>query len=105
MHDAFLKLVFADRRMVEILIRGHAPEWAAKIDFSTLHAGPDFQPGDPLPEFVYLVLYHGDGPWTAVPRGEAPESSSSARIIFGSSDVVRAGLGIERESWMNACQP
>ena len=28
-------------------------------------AGPDFRPGDPLPEFVYLVLYHGDGPWTA----------------------------------------
>ena len=27
--------------------------------------GPDFRPGDPLPEFVYLVLYHGDGPWTA----------------------------------------
>lgn len=37
MHDAFLKLVFADRRMVEILIRDHVPEWAAKIDFSTLH--------------------------------------------------------------------
>ena len=36
MHDAFLKTVFADRRMVEILIHGHAPEWAAKIDFSTL---------------------------------------------------------------------
>ncbi len=126
MHDAFLKSVFADRRMVEILIHRHAPEWAAKIDFSTLHeestglvskktlqrrhpdmiwsadtvngervlfllefqrtverlmalrtttytaltlegvaAGPDFRPGDPLPEFVYLVLYHGDGPWTA----------------------------------------
>ena len=126
MHDAFLKSVFADRRMVEILIHGHAPEWAVKIDFSTLHeestglvskktlqrrhpdmiwsadtvngervlfllefqrtverlmalrtttytaltlegvaAGPDFRLGDPLPEFVYLVLYHGDGPWTA----------------------------------------
>ena len=126
MHDAFLKSVFADRRMVEILIQGHAPEWATKIDFSTLReestglvskktlqrrhpdmiwsadtvhgervlfllefqrtverlmalrtttytaltlegiaAGPDFRPGDPLPEFVYLVLYHGDGPWTA----------------------------------------
>ncbi|MCY4573618.1 MAG: Rpn family recombination-promoting nuclease/putative transposase, partial [Gemmatimonadetes bacterium] len=126
MHDAFLKSVFSDRRMVEILIYGHAPEWAAKIDFSTLReestglvskktlqrrhpdmiwsadtvdgervlflmefqrtaerlmalrtttytaltlegiaAGPDFRPGDPLPEFVYLVLYHGEGPWTA----------------------------------------
>ena len=126
MHDAFLKSVFADRRMVEILIRHHAPEWAAEIDFATLReestglvskrtlqrrhpdmiwsadtakggrvlfllefqrtverlmalrtttytaltlegiaAGADFRPGDPLPEFVYLVLYHGDGPWTA----------------------------------------
>ncbi len=126
MHDAFLKSVFADRRMAEILIRHHAPEWASDIDFSTLReesaglvskktlqrrhpdmiwsadtvngervlfllefqrtvdrlmalrtttysalalegiaAGPDYRPGDPLPEFVYLVLYHGDGPWTA----------------------------------------
>ncbi len=126
MHDAFLKSVFADRRMVEILIRSHVPEWAEEIDFATLReestglvskktlqrrhpdmiwsattvdgervlfllefqrtaerlmalrtttysalalqgivAGPDYSPGDPLPEFVYLVLYHGDGPWTA----------------------------------------
>ena len=126
MHDAFLKSVFADCRMAEILIRRHAPEWASEIDFSTLRekstglvskktlqrrhpdmiwsadtvnggkvlfllefqrtverfmalrtttysaltlegiaAGPDYRPGDPLPEFVYLVLYHGDGPWTA----------------------------------------
>ena len=36
MHDAFLKSVFADRRMAEILIRRHAPEWASEIDFSTL---------------------------------------------------------------------
>ena len=129
MHDAFLKSVFADRRIAEILIRHHAPEWATEIDFSTLReestalvskkthqrrhpdmiwsantvrgervlfllefqrtverlmalrtntyaaltlegiaAGPDFRPGDPLPEFVYLVLYHGDGPWTAPAR-------------------------------------
>ena len=129
MHDAFLKSVFADPRMAEILIRHHAPEWATEIDFSTLReestglvskkthqrrhpdmiwsadtakgervlfllefqrtverlmalrtttyagltlegiaAGPDFRPGDPLPEFVNLVLYHGDGPWTAPAR-------------------------------------
>ena len=36
MHDAFLKSVFADRRMAEILIRHHAPECATEIDFSTL---------------------------------------------------------------------
>jgi len=129
MHDPFLKSVFADRRMVEILIRDHVSEWADEIDFSTLReestglvskktlqrrhpdmiwsadtvngervlfllefrrtverlmalrtttysaltlegiaAGPDYRPGDPLPEFVYLVLYHGDGPWTAPAR-------------------------------------
>ena len=123
MHDAFLKSVFADRCMAEILIRRHAPEWATEIDFSTLRvestglvskktlqrrhpdmiwsadtvkggrvlfllefqrtverlmalrtttytaltlegiaAGADFGPGDPLPEFVYLVLYHGGRP-------------------------------------------
>ena len=126
MHDAFLKSVFADRRMAEILIRHHAPEWASDIDFSTLReestglvskktlqrrhpdmiwsadtvdgervlfllefqrtvdrlmalrtttysalalegiaAAEDYRSGDPLPEFVCLVLYHGDGPWTA----------------------------------------
>ena len=128
-HDAFLKSVFADPRMAEILIRHHAPEWATEIHFSTLReqssglvskkthqrrhpdmiwsadtvngervlfllefqrtverlmalrtttytaltlegitAGPGFRRGDPLPEFVYLVLYHGDGPWTAPAR-------------------------------------
>ena len=36
MHDALLKSVFADRRMAEILIRRHAPEWASEIDSSTL---------------------------------------------------------------------
>ena len=36
MHDPFLKSVFADRRVVEILIRDHVPEWADEIDFSTL---------------------------------------------------------------------
>ena len=38
MHDAFLKSVFADPRMAEILIRRHAPEWASQVDFSTLRA-------------------------------------------------------------------
>lgn len=40
MHDPFLKSVFADRRMIEILIRDHAPEWADEIDFSTLREEP-----------------------------------------------------------------
>ena len=131
MYDPFLKSVFADRRMIEILIRDHVPEWADEIDFSTLREEPtelvskktlqrrhpdmiwsadtadggrvvflvefqreverlmalrtttytalalerivgggDIRSEDPLPEFVYLVLYHGDGPWSAPTRVE-----------------------------------
>ena len=40
MHDPFLKSVFADRRMIEILIRTHVRRWADRIDFSTLRAEP-----------------------------------------------------------------
>ena len=125
MHDPFLKSVLADRRMIEILIRDHVPEWADAIDSSTLRQEPtalvskktlqrrhpdmiwsaettnagrvmfliEFQrqtewlmalrtttytalalegiaaeagsrATDALPEFVYLVLYHGDGQWS-----------------------------------------
>ena len=124
MHDPALKSYFADRDIIEILIRDHVPQWAGEIDFTTLReeptelvsrktlekrradmiwsadttdgrrvvfliefqrkaewrmalrtttyasltlerirAGADFRPGDPLPELVCLVLYHGDGPW------------------------------------------
>ena len=31
-------------------------------------AGSDFGPDAALPEFVYLVLYHGDGPWSGPDR-------------------------------------
>ena len=129
MHDPFLKSVFADPRMVEILVRRHVPEWADEIDPATLRLEPnelvsrktlerrypdliwsatthggepvlflidfqrkaerlmalrtttytslaleeiaaaeDFSARDALPEFVYLVLYHGDGPWKAPVR-------------------------------------
>ncbi len=129
MHDAFLKSVFSDRRMIEILIRGHVREWAGELDFSTLReesteliskktlqrrhpdmiwsahtlggrrviflmefqrtmerlmalrtttytaltlegiaASRGIRAGDRLPEFVYLVLYHGEGPWSAPAR-------------------------------------
>ena len=129
MHDPLLKSVFADRDMMEILIRDRVPEWAREIDYSTLRAEPTelvsketlqrrhpdmiwsagttgggrvmflielqrtaerlmalrtttyaaltleriasgagFRPGDPLPEFVYLVLYHGDAPWRVPDR-------------------------------------
>ncbi len=129
MHDAFLKSVFSDRRMIEILIRSHVREWADELDFSTLREKsaqliskktfqrrhPDMiwsadtveggrvvflmefqrtveplmalrtttytaltlegiasderiRAGDSLPEFLYLVLYHGDRPWSAPAR-------------------------------------
>ena len=126
MHDAFLKSVFSDRRMVEILIRDHVREWAGELDYSTLReestqriskktlqqrhpdliwsadtldgrrvlflmefqrtverlmalrtttyaaltleglaADQGFRSADRLPEFVYLVLYHGESSWRA----------------------------------------
>ncbi|MDE2973223.1 MAG: Rpn family recombination-promoting nuclease/putative transposase [Gemmatimonadota bacterium] len=170
MHDAFLKSVFADRRMAEILIRRHAPEWASEIDFSTLReepsglvsrktlqrrhpdmiwsaavgkrrrvlfllefqrtveplmalrtttyaaltlegiaAGPDFRAGDRLPEFVYFVLYHGDGRWTAPTRvTDLLERSDPARYRLvpwsgeagddpASADLTALVLGLARD--------
>ena len=41
MHDPFLKSVFADLRMVGILIRRHVPEWADQIDVATLREEPN----------------------------------------------------------------
>ena len=40
MYDPFLKSVFADRRMIEVLIRDHVPEWADELDLSTLREEP-----------------------------------------------------------------
>ena len=40
MHDPFLKSVFADRRMIEILIRTHVRHWTDEIDFATLRPEP-----------------------------------------------------------------
>lgn len=78
MHDAFLKSVFSDHRMVKVLIRDHVREWTGELDLSTLREESTQlvskrtlqrrHPGDPLPEFVYLVLYHGDRPWSAPDR-------------------------------------
>ena len=45
---------FADRRMIEILIRNHVPEWANRIRFTTLRQEPS--------------VYHGDGPWSGPDR-------------------------------------
>ncbi len=40
----------------------------AALTLERIAAGADFRPAGPLPEFVYLVLYHGDGPWHAPDR-------------------------------------
>ena len=37
----------------------------AALTLERIAAGADFRSGDPLPEFVCLVLYHGDRPWRA----------------------------------------
>ena len=46
----------------------------------------DTRSGDPLPEFVYLVLYHGDGPWSG------PDHVTD---LFQRSDPGRFRLGIQ----------
>ncbi len=70
MHDPFLKSFFADRRIVGILIRDHVLPITTytALALEGIATGPDFGPGDALPEFVYLVLYHGDGPWSGPDR-------------------------------------
>ena len=38
------------------------------LTLERIASAEDFRAGDLLPEFVYLVLYHGDGPWNAPAR-------------------------------------
>ena len=70
------------QRTVERLMALRTTTYTA-LTLEGVAAGPDFQPGDPLPEFVYLVLYHGDGPWTAPAR---------VRALFQRSDPGRYRL-------------
>ena len=55
------------QRTVERLMALRTTTYTA-LTLEGIAAGADFGPGDPLPEFVYLVLYHGDGLWTAPAR-------------------------------------
>ena len=55
------------QRTVERLMALRTTTYTA-LTLEGIAAGADFRAGDPLPEFVYLVLYHGDGPWTAPAR-------------------------------------
>ena len=38
--DAAFKKFFSDRRMIELLIRRHVPEWADSVDYRTLQPLP-----------------------------------------------------------------
>ena len=70
MHDAFLKSVFADRRMAEILIRRHAPEWATEIDFATLR-----EESTGLVSKKTLQRRHPDMIWSA-------DTVKNGRVLF-----------------------
>ena len=59
------------------------------LTLERIASAEDFRAGDPLPEFVYLVLYHGDGPWNAHPR---------VADLFQRSDPGRFRLVSWRES-------
>ena len=170
MHDPFLKSVFANPRMVEILIRHHVEEWVNEIDFATLREEPtervirktlqrrhpdmiwsaqtvegrkvlflmEFQgkderlmalrtstyatltmediaggmnlsAGEAMPEFVVLVLYHGDGRWHAPTRVKdlfqrsdpggyrlVPWQGGSGEGGCSSDDLVGLVLGLAR---------
>ena len=67
MHDQFLKSVFADRRMIEILIRRHVRRWADRIDFSTLLEEPT-----ELVSGRTLERRHPDMIWSARTRDGVP---------------------------------
>ena len=70
MHDPFLKSVLADRRMIEILIRDHVPEWADAIDFSTLRQEPTA-----LVSKKTLQRRHPDMIWSA-------DTTNAGRVMF-----------------------
>ena len=59
MHDAGFKKMFSHPRMIELLIRRHIPDWADRIDYSTL---------EPLPTELIdrnLVRRYPDRLWRA----------------------------------------
>ena len=72
MHDPFLKSFFADRRIVEILIRDHVPEWADEIDFATLRQDPT-----ELVARKTLQTRHPDMIWSAEAMGGGLRNSAT----------------------------
>ena len=55
------------QRKAEPLMALRTTTYAA-LTLERVAAGADVRRGRPLPEFVYLVLYHGDGPWSGLER-------------------------------------
>ena len=55
------------QRKAEPLMALRTTTYAA-LTLERIAAGADVRRGRPLPEFVYLVLYHGDGPWSGPER-------------------------------------
>ncbi len=55
------------QRKAEPLMALRTTTYAA-LTLERVAAGADVRRGRPLPEFVYLVLYHGDGPWSGPER-------------------------------------
>ena len=59
------------QRKAERLMALRTTTYAA-LTLERISAGPDVRRGRPLPEFVYLVLYHGDGPWSGPEQHDRP---------------------------------
>ncbi len=55
------------QRKAEPLMALRTTTYAA-LTLERVAAAADVRRGRPLPEFVYLVLYHGDGPWSGPER-------------------------------------
>ena len=75
MHDPLLKSVFADRGMIEILIRDHVPEWAGETDYSTLRQEPA-----ELVSGKTLQRRHPDMIWEGQPPQPLPEDPAHPTI-------------------------
>ena len=87
-HDPLLKSVFADRGMIEILIRDHVRERAGETDFSTLRQEPA-----ELVSGKTLQRRHPDMIWSGRPtpstEGESCSWSSSSEGPNGSCRRAR----------------
>ena len=69
MHDAAFKKMFSHPLMIELLVRGHVPEWGGRIDYSTLEQLP--------PELVSASL-----------QRRYPDMMWRARTRDGESDLL-----------------